>query len=401
MSTTAVKFAVAAICVTGLVFLRKRKLQRLHARIIYHRDKDLGSRFGMDVGGTLGKLVYFEREGDSSNVIPDLGDVHSYLVDTEYYGKSVQRDGGMMLHVPGGGRIHFLRFETDKVEFVVEFVLHRCFHRDIRTMACTGGGAFKFSKLFEDHLGIALQKCDELEALIRGMVFVMRHVPDECYTFKNVALHSQGMGEATKQIMSTPQSELYPFLLVNIGSGVSILKVTSETEYHRVSGTSLGGGTFLGLCKLLSKYKSFDEALDGSMQGNSQSVDMSVGDIYGGNYTQFNLSASTLASSFGKMGTKYEPKHGLRDEDVARSLLIMITTNIGQVAYLSALRSQTQRIYFCGNFLRQNEIASRQLAYAIDYWSKSKMQAQFFHHEGFFGALGALLTHHKELHIEL
>ncbi|KAF0749773.1 hypothetical protein AaE_006925, partial [Aphanomyces astaci] len=109
------------------------------------------------------------------------------------------------------------------------------------------------------------------------------------------------------------------------------------------------------------------------------------------------------------MGTKYEPKHGLRDEDVARSLLIMITTNIGQVAYLSALRSQTQRIYFCGNFLRQNEvhvvvvvaIASRQLAYAIDYWSKSKMQAQFFHHEGFFGALGALLTHHKELHIEL
>ncbi|RQM26097.1 hypothetical protein B5M09_002563, partial [Aphanomyces astaci] len=227
---------------------------------------DLGSRFGMDVGGTLGKLVYFEREGDSSNVIPDLGDVHSYLVDTEYYGKSVQRDGGMMLHVPGGGRIHFLRFETDKVEFVVEFVLHRCFHRDIRTMACTGGGAFKFSKLFEDHLGIALQKCDELEALIRGMVFVMRHVPDECYTFK--------VGQSNEIFSGC--DELYPFLLVNIGSGVSILKVTSETEYHRVSGTSLGGGTFLGLCKLLSKYKSFDEALDGSMQGNSQSVDMSV-----------------------------------------------------------------------------------------------------------------------------
>ncbi|RHY31587.1 hypothetical protein DYB32_003349 [Aphanomyces invadans] len=255
MATTAVKFAVAAICVTGLVFLRKRKLQRLHARIIYHRDKDLGSRFGMDVGGTLGKLVYFEREGDADATnpdAPDLGDVHSYLVDTEYYGKSVERDSRMMLNVPGGGRIHFLRFETNKVEYVVEFVLHRCFHRDIRTMACTGGGAFKFSKLFEDHLGISLQKCDELDCLIRGMVFVMRHVADECYTFK----------------------ELYPFLLVNIGSGVSILKVTSETEYHRVSGTSLGGGTFLGLCKLLSKYKSFDEALEGSMQGNSQSVDM-------------------------------------------------------------------------------------------------------------------------------
>ncbi|CAK4140664.1 unnamed protein product [Aphanomyces euteiches] len=394
---TTVKFVLAAICVAGLVVLRKRKLRRLHARIIYHRDKDMGYRFGMDVGGTLGKLVYFEKKDGSAS---DLGDVNSYLVDTEYYGKAVQRDNAMMLDVPGG-RIHFLRFETSQVEYIVEFVLHRCFHRDIRTIACTGGGAFKFSKLFEDHLGISLHKCDELECLIRGMVYVMRHVHDECFTFKNVSLHSQGIGEATKKITKIPQSELYPFLLVNIGSGVSILKVTSETEYHRVSGTSLGGGTFLGLCKLLSKYKSFDEALEASVEGNSQTVDMNVGDIYGGNYTQFNLSASTLASSFGKMGTKYEPKSGVRDEDVARSLLIMITTNIGQVAYLSALRSNTQRIYFCGNFLRQNEIASRQLAYAIDYWSKSKMEAQFFHHEGFFGALGALLTNNKELNIEL
>ncbi|CAK4695860.1 unnamed protein product [Aphanomyces euteiches] len=291
---TAVKFVLAAICVAGLVVLRKRKLRRLHARIIYHRDKDMGYRFGMDVGGTLGKLVYFEKKNGSAS---DLGDVHSYLVDTEYYGKAVQRDNAMMLDVPGG-RIHFLRFETSQVEYIVEFVLHRCFHRDIRTIACTGGGAFKFSKLFEDHLGISLHKCDELECLIRGMVYVMRHVHDECFTFK--VLLSQGIGEATKKITKIPQSVLNLSFALRSPSEI-ILKVTSETEYHRVSGTSLGGGTFLGLCKLLSKYKSFDEALEASVEGNSQTVDMNVGDIYGGNYTQFNLSASTLASSFGKM----------------------------------------------------------------------------------------------------
>ncbi|EQC42548.1 pantothenate kinase [Saprolegnia diclina VS20] len=384
------RFALATVVVVGLVVLRKRKLQRLQARIIYHRDKDLGRRFGMDVGGTLGKLVYLERDPS------ELGDVHTYIMASTTYGKSANREDGMALQL-ASGRIHFLRFETTKLEKVVEFVRHRCFHRDIRTMPCTGGGAFKFSKLFEDNVGITLEKCDELACLIQGLGFVMRHVPDECYTFKNVAMNHQGMGEATKTIVHTPTSELYPFLLVNIGSGVSILKVTSETEYTRVSGTSLGGGTYLGLCKLLSKYRSFDEAMDASIVGDSNTVDMTVGDIYGGNYTQFNLSANTLASSFGKMGTKYEPKSGVRDEDVARSLLIMITTNIGQVAYLSAQRSDTQRIYFCGNFLRQNEIASRQLAYAIDYWSKSQMQAQFFHHEGFFGALGALLTHNQDL----
>ena len=40
----------------------------------------------------------------------------------------------------------------------------------------------------------------------------------------------------------------YPFLFVNIGSGVSVLKFKSEGELERVSGTALGGGTFMGLC---------------------------------------------------------------------------------------------------------------------------------------------------------
>jgi hypothetical protein len=40
-----------------------------------------------------------------------------------------------------------------------------------------------------------------------------------------------------------PQGEsFYPFLLVNIGSGVSIVQVNGENDYKRVSGTSLGGG---------------------------------------------------------------------------------------------------------------------------------------------------------------
>ena len=35
-------------------------------------------------------------------------------------------------------------------------------------------------------------------------------------------------------------------MLVNIGSGVSILSVQGPDDYKRVYGTSLGGGTFLG-----------------------------------------------------------------------------------------------------------------------------------------------------------
>jgi pantothenate kinase len=44
-----------------------------------------------------------------------------------------------------------------------------------------------------------------------------------------------------------------------------------------------------------------------------------------------------------------------------------------------------------GNFLRQNKLSQQRLAFAIDYWSKSKMEALFLEHEGYFGALGAFL----------
>lgn len=48
-----------------------------------------------------------------------------------------------------------------------------------------------------------------------------------------------------QSLLQNNNEQLYPYLLVNIGSGVSILKVTSDTSYERVSGSSLGGGTFI------------------------------------------------------------------------------------------------------------------------------------------------------------
>lgn len=57
-------------------------------------------------------------------------------------------------------------------------------HHSINTMGCTGGGAYKFSDLFQDRLAITLRKMDELDCLMRGLEFVLQHVVGECYTYK-------------------------------------------------------------------------------------------------------------------------------------------------------------------------------------------------------------------------
>ncbi len=57
-------------------------------------------------------------------------------------------------------------------------------HHSINSMGCTGGGAYKFSDLFQERLGITLRKMDELDCLMRGLEFVLQHVVGECYTYK-------------------------------------------------------------------------------------------------------------------------------------------------------------------------------------------------------------------------
>lgn len=83
----------------------------------------------------------------------------------------------------------------------------------------------------------------------------------------------------------------------------------------------------------------------------------------------------------------------LDPRDVSRALLIMISNNIGQLAYLNAVKHKCKSIYFAGNFLRhENTIALRTLAYSIKFWSGGEMEGLFLRHEGYCGALGTFLS---------
>jgi pantothenate kinase len=46
----------------------------------------------------------------------------------------------------------------------------------------------------------------------------------------------------------------YPYVVCNIGSGVSVLVVRGHNDFARVSGSSIGGGFFQGLLSLVIKY---------------------------------------------------------------------------------------------------------------------------------------------------
>jgi len=72
--------------------------------------------------------------------------------------------------------------------------------------------------------------------------------------------------------------------------------------------------------------------------------------------------------------------------------MFMVCSNIAQLAYLNAKHYNITRVFFSGGFVRNNPLLWNKLSSSIDYWSKGKMRAHFLLHDGYLGALGALLS---------
>ena len=126
-------------------------------------------------------------------------------------------------------------------------------------------------------------------------------------------------------------------MLVNIGSGVSILQIIGPSKYKRVAGTMIGGGTLLGLARLLIGVSDFDSIVELSKKGSMENVDLLIKDIY---HNTEDEQGDLPASSFGKVCGTEAPA---RKEDIARSLIAMIVHNIAQMSVLVAKRVEVER----------------------------------------------------------
>ncbi|KAF9626720.1 hypothetical protein IFM89_038894 [Coptis chinensis] len=372
--------------------------------ILLPNQSDDISHLALDIGGSLIKLVYFSRHEDRSTADKRKKSLKERLGVFN----GTRRSCPIL-----GGRLHFVKFETRKINECLDFIYSKQLHRgacilnqlhgllsstdprgwsseaqvnENAIIKATGGGAYKFADIFKERLGVSIEKEEEMNSLVSGANFLLKAIRHEAFT------HMEGQ----KKFVQIDQNDLFPYLLVNIGSGVSIIKVDGDGNYERISGTNVGGGTYWGLGRLLTKCKSFDELLELSQRGDNREVDMLVGDIYGGlDYSKIGLSASTIASSFGKAISENKELEDYRPEDISLSLLRMISYNIGQIAYLNALRFGLKRIFFGGFFIRGHAYTMDTISFAVHFWSKGEAKAMFLRHEGFLGALGAFMSYEK------
>lgn len=114
--------------------------------------------FGLDIGGSLVKLVYFEPCSSQLNCKGQekvgLEAIQDFIKSNIHYGEEGRRDENLaMEHVMLGnreGHLHFIRFPTDAVDTFL-IVAKEMNASVLNNKVCaTGGGAFKFEKDFRE-----------------------------------------------------------------------------------------------------------------------------------------------------------------------------------------------------------------------------------------------------------
>lgn len=271
-----------------------------------------GIKVGLDIGGSLTKLsVALHKESGSFELRKKFKSEFDFIDEIEL------NENYLFIK-----NFQTAKFKTDTIEFLKRL---KTVH-DFNKIYATGGGAFKFYDLILEEFKITMEKHDELLSLVKGYLMM-----SDYKTFYELT------GSNGKYSIIPSEDIEFPHIAVNVGSGVSVLQVNSINDIKRVTGTLMGGGTLIGLSKLLINVDNYNDIMKLAKQGDNTNVDLLVKDIYGPkSQGNISLEGDTIASSFGKIHhfIQSNNKDKIKKEDIAKSLLVMICYHIAQLAYL-------------------------------------------------------------------
>ena len=89
-----------------------------------------------------------------------------------------------------------------------------------------------------------------------------------------------------------------------------------------------------------------------------------------------------------------------KEADIARSLLLSISNDVGQIAYLHAKLHGLNKIYFGGYFIRGHPLTMHTITYAINFWSKVSIHVFAYWYNDLKNFTNQSFDHHKSMYME-
>lgn len=247
-----------------------------------------------------------------------------------------------------------------------------------------------------------LVKAGEINNLtILGIDYITKNIPNSFYSLGKVSvmdLIKVGQLEIKpeKKFIDL-KDKLYPFLVTMGQEGLSIFRVDSVNSLKRLGGSTFGATTLWSLLTLTCGYEDPDVALKDAIQGNNSQIDLSIGDIYGGDYSNFGLQSSLIAASFGKL--KYADSKKIEKKDIARSLVTVYATSFAQTSGILGEGEKIDNVIVLGNPFNCPEFR-QMISTCIEFFSGEKGHPLFSDYSDYFEIMGMCLALEKKGEID-
>ena len=137
------------------------------------------------------------------------------------------------------------------------------------------------------------------------------------------------------------------FMVVSMGTGTSFVRVKDGVPGH-LGGIGIGGGTIVGLSKLMLNTNDIDKIQEMAAEGNVGKIDLRIGDI--SKEPLPGLDLDITASNFGKSSSR------ATDEDKAAGIVHMVLESICQTAVLISQGTSLKDFVLIGNLTNFPEI---------------------------------------------
>ncbi len=137
-------------------------------------------------------------------------------------------------------------------------------------------------------------------------------------------------------------SGLSEALVVSMGTGTAMVHARADGTMNYLGGTGVGGGTLMGLSKLLLKAESVEHIVEYAREGDLANIDLRIKDMTAEDSLSA-LSRDLTAANFGNVSDIAEKS------DISKGIMNLVFETVGMISIFAARSVGVRDIVLTGN----------------------------------------------------
>ena len=216
------------------------------------------------------------------------------------------------------------------------------------------------------------------ELSIKGIDYINNHFSNSFFSLPKLNKRKYSL-----------KKDLYPYILTTGDEGNSVFRVDSSDSFKKIGHSTIGPATIWSLFYLACNNEDYEDpkfALKEAAKGNNNNIDLSVGDIYGGDYSGVGLSSHKIASNFSKISDR----NLLENKDIGKALALFYGATYSKISAMFASKEKINKMIISGDTFDSDELMQI-IQSSLGEFSSNTIKAVFCEYANFFEIIGMLV----------